>query len=514
MNIPKKIFQFCHTSASLLPIFFDAIHRTRTSNSDYEYRLIDDQFMKEFIGEHYGSEVQQLYSDNRIPASRCDLARLMLVYEFGGFYVDLSMELRKSLNSLCSNELVLLQRDDFSNYIGKEHAAHFTNSIIGARAKSPFIKKCIDDVIENFRQRKFNHDVINASGPGVINKNLAYFRSNSANFSVHAISFRKAVGSLFEYRRNPKFSNTWLDQQKKGIFPTPLGKSNQSTSYIFHLGWPCTYGLELQDVFLNNLEQLGKIDCIYPTTGRPNNSRAHHQLMNNLSSEHTISNLVSECAGYKTAVISSESLVSRLEYDEQLKLLKSLELKLKKIELVIFIQEVPSLVQTLYKQCVISDFYKLCAPNYKKSVWDFYNEIIATDKKRILQYTSFISKLIDIFGKDSVKIVPLNTGISNNAVTRFLSLAGIDTPLNNKETFSRHAINLSPRNIEEVLLYNREHSEKINPDQKVSFVSNLVKSPISGPPITSDVVLTEHQKEVINSHFKEEYALLQTLINE
>lgn len=215
--IPKNIFQFCHDSDAILPIFMKAIRTTKENNPDFQHFLVDDFYMYKFINTYYGKEVFELYKANRIPASRCDLARLMLVYEYGGFYFDLSMEINKSIDSYLPYELVLLQRDDFARYEGREKDAHFTNSIIGARAKLPFIKECIEDVIFNFKNKKYNNDVINASGPGVINKKLNdYRKSNEEKFKI--ISFKKSKNSFFNYVRDVKFSNTWVEKQKQGIF--------------------------------------------------------------------------------------------------------------------------------------------------------------------------------------------------------------------------------------------------------------------------------------------------------
>jgi mannosyltransferase OCH1-like enzyme len=54
--------------------------------------------VKAHIAARYSTEILALYESNQVPASRSDMARLMLLYAFGGFYVDAAMGFQQPLH--------------------------------------------------------------------------------------------------------------------------------------------------------------------------------------------------------------------------------------------------------------------------------------------------------------------------------------------------------------------------------------------------------------------------------
>ncbi|MBU2977229.1 glycosyltransferase [Alteromonas sp. C1M14] len=214
-RIPRRIIQFCHDKTSLPNELRNAANNTRRSQWFYDYRFFDDESVVAFIRQHYCTDTLNLYQNNHIAASRCDMARLLILYKLGGFYVDLSMEIKSSLSLFRKNDLVLLQRDDMAVKANRDPAdAHCTNSIIGVPPESAYIEKCLMLMRQRLRSRKYNFDVIQATGPGILNTVLSEF----SNIQVCKVPFSQARESLFNYVRIQKFSNTWTEQQKFGIY--------------------------------------------------------------------------------------------------------------------------------------------------------------------------------------------------------------------------------------------------------------------------------------------------------
>ena len=96
--IEKNLIQFWHDKNKIPSQIDEAIKTTKKNNLDYNVLLVDDSYMYDFISKHYNRSILRLYEFNLIPASRSDIARLMLLYEFGGVYVDASIELQDSLD--------------------------------------------------------------------------------------------------------------------------------------------------------------------------------------------------------------------------------------------------------------------------------------------------------------------------------------------------------------------------------------------------------------------------------
>jgi len=211
----RNIFQFAHDITQLPSLLLDVVEHHKVNNPTWNVYLVDDLFMLDFIGTHYGKDVKSLYEHNKIPASRCDMARIMLIQHYGGIYVDLSFKFNQPFDKVVANfDLALVQRDDFEKYKDDPSKAHFTNSFIYAPAKSVFMTACYNQIVKNLTTKKFNFDVINATGPGVINSNL----SHSKNNNLGIVSFKNGKNTLFDYVRVSGFSNSWLAEQSKGIF--------------------------------------------------------------------------------------------------------------------------------------------------------------------------------------------------------------------------------------------------------------------------------------------------------
>src|SRR5690606_33546859 len=149
-NIPKRIIQFCHDPDHAPERILKAAETTRHNLPEYDYILADDELAKKVIKENWGENLYSWYCLNQIPASRADIARLVLVHHYGGIYVDLSMQMRNSFDDYLDEDIILLKRDDFSQYQDNPQNAHFTNSIIGAPKGSPFLEALITKIKLNF----------------------------------------------------------------------------------------------------------------------------------------------------------------------------------------------------------------------------------------------------------------------------------------------------------------------------------------------------------------------------
>lgn len=211
--IPKIIHQFCHDTSNVPSLLLEASEVTKKSNHDFKYFFHDDQSALEAIQNFFGNEYSNIYQRNKIPASRCDLARLVFLFVYGGFYVDLSYRIKYSLSAFQNEDLVLVKRDDFDRYKGKPEEAHFTNSVIGAPKQSKFIESCVHEAFSRLKSGRYNFDVINATGPGVINYMLGLKR----DVCVKSIYFSQSISDLFDYVRVNDFSNGWTKMQKSGI---------------------------------------------------------------------------------------------------------------------------------------------------------------------------------------------------------------------------------------------------------------------------------------------------------
>lgn len=108
--ISKNIFQIClqkggkcesetEIIASLPENFQQNILSLRSMNPKWKYNLIDNDRAVNFIRNTYGDTVLSYYEriDDRYGAARADMLRYLLLYRYGGVYIDLKCGLTRSL---------------------------------------------------------------------------------------------------------------------------------------------------------------------------------------------------------------------------------------------------------------------------------------------------------------------------------------------------------------------------------------------------------------------------------
>ncbi|POZ51853.1 glycosyltransferase family 32 protein [Methylovulum psychrotolerans] len=213
--IPKKIIQFWHSFPVLPDVYQQAMAANKANNPDFETLYVNDEFMLNLIKDKFTPCLLDLYKANKIAASRSDMARLILLYEYGGFYLDAALQLNASLNAFIGlqAEILLLQRDDMPRYQDCPDKAHVWNGMIGAKPQSEFIKRCIETQIRNLLGGDYNYDVRAATGPVVINRMI----DASPDFPLKKLSFKTLKNGFLSHIRIAGLANSWIPLQEKGI---------------------------------------------------------------------------------------------------------------------------------------------------------------------------------------------------------------------------------------------------------------------------------------------------------
>lgn len=215
LKIPKNLILFWHDKNKIPDRIDKAIQKTIEINKDYNVIFADDDYMVDFIGQKYDSGISYLYRSIKVPSTRSDIARYMLLYEYGGVYLDAAMETRKSINTILDQgiDMVFVRRDDIPKYSQCRERAHIIAGIIGAIPKSEFLYEVISIVIDNLKFRKYNHTWY-ASSAYTLN---ILFRRYQKKYRITTRYFSDLEKNFFVYRRVKGISNAWVEQQKDGL---------------------------------------------------------------------------------------------------------------------------------------------------------------------------------------------------------------------------------------------------------------------------------------------------------
>ena len=127
-----KIIHYCWLSNDPIPQKLQNYMLSwREKLPDYEFILWNfDRFDK-----NSSLWVAQAF-DNKKYAFAADYIRLYAVYNYGGFYMDMDIEVLKSLDNLLDNQIVLAYED--------EEQSGIEAGVFGAEKNNPIIKKCLE----------------------------------------------------------------------------------------------------------------------------------------------------------------------------------------------------------------------------------------------------------------------------------------------------------------------------------------------------------------------------------
>jgi inositol phosphorylceramide mannosyltransferase catalytic subunit len=183
-GIPKVIYQV-YATKDLPPVIGENAQRIQSLNPGWNYRLFDDNEMIEFVRATYGEKMLSCYEriNPKYGAARADLFRYLLMYKFGGVYLDIKSSMTMPLDQVLQpDDVYLLSKwssgkgQHFEGWgkhsklkqIGGEE---FQQWHIVAAAGHPFLKAVIESVVDNIdRYNPVVHDtgkngVLKVTGP-------------------------------------------------------------------------------------------------------------------------------------------------------------------------------------------------------------------------------------------------------------------------------------------------------------------------------------------------------------
>ena len=163
MGIPKLIWQTWKTHQ--VPEKWRASPESiRRHCPDWSYRLTHDQENLDFVQNEF-PEYLSLYRSFDREIYRVDMVRYLLLYRYGGVYMDLDLKLTRPLDQLfrTNADLYLVRTPNLNGY---------TNSFMASKPRCEFWLKCIEKIAHRWKNRPWyilsDLKVIWTTGPDMI----------------------------------------------------------------------------------------------------------------------------------------------------------------------------------------------------------------------------------------------------------------------------------------------------------------------------------------------------------
>lgn len=177
--IPKRIIQT--SPADKQRADWDFYQATlREKNPHYEFLHFDDDQALAFIEKHFGKTILQQTYLKVTPIMKADLFRLAAIHQFGGFYFDMDILAKRSLDTLVDDVMPLYEygavfpkewhMDEggfhraFPTWKNEEPEDHWQvgNYAFGAQPQHPFVRDVLEEVIDRsirLMQNKKEEDI-------------------------------------------------------------------------------------------------------------------------------------------------------------------------------------------------------------------------------------------------------------------------------------------------------------------------------------------------------------------
>jgi len=169
--IPKIIHQ-TWKNTTIPDHWKDAVNACKERHLDYQYMLWTDDTMDDFVKSDY-PEFYNVYKSYKYPIQRCDVFRYLILYKYGGIYLDMDIFCKKKLDHFLQYDFVVPKSSNLS--------ASYTNSFFMVIPQHPFIKFCIDNLPSYVNSYKFfgkHIHIMNSTGPLFLTKMIKKYGLN------------------------------------------------------------------------------------------------------------------------------------------------------------------------------------------------------------------------------------------------------------------------------------------------------------------------------------------------
>ena len=160
--IPKNIYQSWYTK-DLDHITQNRIEHMKKLNPNWKYELHDNNDIDVFVNTHFKGEITKAYNRLNIIVAKVDFWRYLILYKYGGVYLDMDSSINKPLDSL-------IKDDDEAIITCESNPNTYVNWGLIFNKNHIILKLTIDLIIENIKRNTYPNDILRMTGPMVFSR--------------------------------------------------------------------------------------------------------------------------------------------------------------------------------------------------------------------------------------------------------------------------------------------------------------------------------------------------------
>ena len=160
----------------------------RRMNPEYEYQFFNDDDIDKFIKDEFELDIYEQYKKLNIGAAKADFFRYAILLKKGGIYLDIDSRASGKFRSWINN-------DDSAIITKERNPGLYVQWALIYDMGHPFLQKVLEAVVENIKNNRYPHDVLNMTGPNVYSKVIdqCILNKDSTNYRIFGVDYNGKI---------------------------------------------------------------------------------------------------------------------------------------------------------------------------------------------------------------------------------------------------------------------------------------------------------------------------------
>lgn len=160
-------------------------------NSEYNYYLYTDDDIDNFVNTYYQGEISECYNKLNIIVAKVDFWRYLVLYKYGGVYLDMDSKITKPLNLLIKNEDNAIITMEGNPNLCVQWGLIFSK-------QHPILKKTIELIVYNIKNNCYPNDIHKMTGPTVYTKAICDVHRELFNENINFKEINKTTDITYK----------------------------------------------------------------------------------------------------------------------------------------------------------------------------------------------------------------------------------------------------------------------------------------------------------------------------
>ena len=175
------------SNETLPPLLKEAVQTVKMSFERCNYTLYNEETLKDLINDGIGNEALIAYKSLNAYACKADLGRYCIAYLRGGWYIDISIKILRTVNFGKEVDFLGFIDQGAGAFLPYSLAYPIQCSLFYSKPGSPIFAKAIDLVIENCKTKNYGVSPLCITATGVLGRALAHVGQKETHILGHFI---------------------------------------------------------------------------------------------------------------------------------------------------------------------------------------------------------------------------------------------------------------------------------------------------------------------------------------